>query len=189
MNTNVPKIKGWIKLADWKKVNYPTKCPYSGLKVDSSKEFIVYDTSILWNLLVILRVAQYITLTVPFHENGIRELRKRRVKAFFVGLGYGSIVAIIALVIGVYFAVEAESEIVERIGIMGGGIGFVASLIIGPLIMLRKEDNKTCPLYFKKKGKKLWVKIRNNDYRNQFILLNELSIIEDKSENSEILDD
>jgi hypothetical protein len=176
MKTDASKIKGWIKLTDWKIVNYPTKCPYSGLKADTTKEFIVYDTSTLWNILVILRIAQYITLIVPFHENGIKELRKRRFKAFLKGLGYGAIVAIIALILGVYFAVEAQSEIIERIGIMGGGIGFVASLVIGPMIMLRKEDNKTCPLYFKKKGKKLWIKIRNENYRDQFIQLNELMV-------------
>tara|TARA_B110000046_G_scaffold180594_2_gene211462 strand:- start:1719 stop:1859 length:141 start_codon:yes stop_codon:yes gene_type:complete len=40
MAIGVSKLKDWIKLADWKKVNYSAQCPYSRLKVDSSKEFM-----------------------------------------------------------------------------------------------------------------------------------------------------
>jgi hypothetical protein len=71
----------------------------------------------------------------------------------------GGILAIGALFGSVSFMVEADSKRVKDIFMMVGGIGFVAAFILGQVLWLYREELKSGPLYFKYKGKQLWVKI------------------------------
>ncbi len=183
------KVKNWIKLEDWQKVNFPQVCPFTGLKPDTNKEYYIENTSVLWILLRLLRLTQYITIEVPFNLAGTNEIKKRRNKAILKGLTIGFAIAILALIIGVYLAVEAKSKQGYNLAIMISGCTFVASLVLGPVILATKEHNQSSPLYFKKKGKSLWISARNSDYRKKFILLNELNIMEATSTSDEILDD
>lgn len=196
MTTKGSKIKGWIKLEDYKKVNFPDKCPFTGLKADTTNEYMIYNTSFLWKIMGVLRWGQYILLDVPFHENGISQLKKIRNKAILKGFWIGLLVCVISLILttsimAVTFYSFGRDELKSisflLIPIGGAIAGF--SLFLGPILMYNREYKRSYPLYFDKKGKNLLVKIRNNEYRNEFFLINELNIIENKSENAEILND
>jgi hypothetical protein len=196
MTTQGSHIKGWIKLADWKKVNFPDKCPFTGLKADTTEEYMIYNTSLFWKIMGILRWGQYILLNVPFHENGIRQLKKIRNKAIIKGFLIGLVVCIVSLILTAtimsitfynFGRDELKSISLFLIPIGGSIAGF--SLFLGPLLMYYRQYKRVYPLYFEKKGKNLWVKIRNNDYRRDFYLINELNVIADKNENDAILDD
>lgn len=189
MDIDSRPIRGWIKLGDGQRVNFPEICPFSGLKANTYKEYVVTNTSLLWILLRFVQIGQYMTIPVPFHENGVRELRKRRNKAILIGLGVGFIVAILAMVLSVYLMVESDSRRGYDLAMIIGGISFVGSLILGPVLFLYQEHRKSAPLYFRKKGKQLWVKVRNRDYRKMFFAINELNVVEDSGRNEDVIDD
>jgi len=182
------RLKGWIKLQDSKRVVFPNECPYSGLKADTVKEYVVENTSAFWIFMRILRVGQYITLQVPFNDTGLKRLKKVRRKAMWVGLLMGAILAIGALFGSVAFMVEADTKRARDIFMMIGGITFVFALILGPALWLWREHLNSGPLYFRKNGKQLWVKIRNANYKEQFLILNEHNLKEDNSSEEDILD-
>ncbi|MFT5820750.1 MAG: ABC-type glycerol-3-phosphate transport system permease component [Crocinitomix sp.] len=196
MTTKGSKIKGWIKLEDYKKINFPDDCPFTGLKVNAYREYTVEDSSFLWRILGLLRWAQYITIQIPFHENGISQLKKIRNKAILKGLLIGFLIAVltiilVAIISSITFYAYGRAEL-KTVGffltVIGGSIaGF--SLFLGPLLMYYRAYNRSYPLYFKKKGGNIWVKVRNSDYRKKFIAINELNIIEDTAGNDAILDD
>ena len=179
----------WIKLNDWKKVHFPDVCPFSGLKATEKKEYTVFNSSVLWRIMWLLRLSQYIELNVPFSKQGIQEMKKQRRKAIIKGLLIGLIIAIVGLIIGVYISVEAESELGKRLGTIIGGCTFVFSLILGPFILDYRLQKRTSPLDFQKKDKHLWVKIRNEHYRKSFLILNDFMIIPNTTaQDDEMLD-
>lgn len=179
----------WIKLNDWKKVCFPAVCPLTGLHTTELKTYYVYNDSILWKILWFFRIYQYIEVAVPWSVEGVKIVRKTRRKAILKGLLIGFGFALIGFVLGVYIAIEAPTEEIERLGIMLGGIGFVASLILVPYFLDYRVRHKLTPLYFKNKNKELWVRIINEDYRNKFLVLNELIIMRSQSQqDDEILD-
>lgn len=180
----------WIKLSDWRKVHFPEVCPYSGLEPDRVKEYYVDDSSFLWRIInVVARFGQYITLEVPFHSNGIKEWRKRRIKAILKGVLIGFLLGLVFIFGGIAFMVEVGREAVleYRLGMMIGGIGFVACLILFPVWFDYKVQQAAAPVRMRKKRDQLWVKITNSDYRKKFLVLNDFMVIpEDKD--SVILD-
>jgi uncharacterized protein YacL len=183
------KTSTWIKLNNWKDVKFPEICPFSGLKTDTTKDYYVYNTSILWHVMRILQLLQYIVLPVPFSHEGLKEMKRQRTKAILKGLLIGAVFAIVGLVIGVYISVEAPTKQVKDLGTILGGCTFVFSLILGPFILDYQLQKKTAPLDFKKKDRELWVMIRNEDYKKRFLILNDFMRIADTNfENDEILD-
>lgn len=179
----------WIKLNDWKKVHFPDVCPFSGLKATETKNYWVFNSSILWRIMWILRIGQYIELDVPFSTEGLLEMKSQRRKAIIKGLLIGLIIAIAGLIIGVYISVEAESELGKRLGTMIGGCTFVFSLILGPFILDYRLQKRSSPLEFQKKDKQLWVKIRNEHYRKTFLALNDfMQVPKSKAQENDILD-
>lgn len=179
----------WIKLNDWKKVHFPEVCPFSGLKAEETKDYYVYNTSVLWIVMRILQLLQYIVLPVPFSKEGLQEMKKQRRKAILKGLLIGSIFAIAGLVIGVYFSVEAATKQGRDLRIMIGGCTFAFSLILGPFILDYTLQRRISPLEFQKKDHELWVKIRNEDYKKRFLILNDFMLISKNSEqDDQILD-
>lgn len=183
------KTTTWIKLNNWKEVKFPEVCPFSGLKTNTTKDYYVYNTSILWHLMRILQLLQYIVLHVPFSEEGLKEMKRQRRKAILKGLLVGAVFAIIGFVLGVYISVEATSKQVKDLGIMIGGCSFVFSLILGPFIFDYQLQKRTSPIDFKKKDRELWVMIRNEDYKKRFLILNDFMRIPDSNfETDEILD-
>jgi hypothetical protein len=64
----------------------------------------------------------------------------------------------------------------------------VGAVLLGPVIWLYRENLRSGPIYFRYKGKQLWAKIRNADYKVLFLTLNEDDIIEDNSSQDEVLD-
>lgn len=145
----------WIKLNDWQKVQFPEVCPFSGLEPDTTKEYYIDDSSWLWKIIgVVLQFGQVITLPVPFHTNGIKNWRKLRTKAILRGLLIGFGGALVLMFAGVFFAVEFRADkMLNRLGIMGGGIGFVASMIAFPIWMDYRLQQKSAPLIMRKKRK------------------------------------
>jgi hypothetical protein len=179
----------WLKLNDWRKVHFPEVCPYTGLQPDTHREFVVDDSSWLWRgINVFLRFGQYITLQVPYHTNGIKELKKLRFKAVLKGLLIGLGVALLFMVGGVALAVEYRTDaFMNRMGIMGGGIGFLVSLIAFPVWLDYRVRLSMDALRMRKKQSQLWVKIKNSDYRKKFIILNDFMLIPDDKD-STVLD-
>ena len=183
MNSN------WIKLNDWKKVHFPAVCPFSGLKACESKNYFVYNDSLLWKILWFFRVSQYIQLTVPWSEEGLNTIKTKRRKAILHGLALGAVIALLGLVFGVWMAVEAANKQLYNVGIIFGGCSFVFSLILFPIIFDYRVRLKLTPIYFKKKNEELWVKIINDDYRRRFLILNDFMQISEQSKMAdEILD-
>lgn len=179
----------WIKLNDWKKVHFPTVCPFSGLEATEKKDYYVYNSSILWMVMRILQLLQYIVLYVPFSKEGLKEMKKQRIKAILKGLLIGSVFAIAGFVIGVYVAVEGDTKQIKDLGIMIGGCTFVFSLILGPFIVDYRLQQRISPLEFQKKGQELWVKIRNEEYKKRFLILNDfMLILKTTEQDDQILD-
>lgn len=180
----------WIKLHDWKQVEFPTTCPYNGEKTDSRKEHHVDNTSIFWIVLRVLGIGEYITLHVPYNSESLSDLKKKRMKAIWRGLGIGAIFAILGFVVGVWVMVESNDphSMMYRLGMMLGGIVFLSSLILGPFIGVSRVKQKYSPLFFRKNGKELWVKVRSVSYRKSFVDINEENIKEDLSTNEQVLD-
>ena len=137
----------------------------------------------------ILRLLRYIVLYVPFSKEGLKEMKKQRIKAILKGLLTGSVFAIAGLVIGVYVAVEGDTKQIKDLGIIIGGCTFVFSLILGPVILDYRLQRRISPLEFQKKGQELWVKIRNEEYKKRFLILNDFMEIRKTTEQDEqILD-
>jgi hypothetical protein len=182
-------MNNWIKLNNWKKVQFPDVCSFSGLPAKEVKTFMIYNTSFLWRVLGVLQWGQYIELDVPFSQEALTEMKKQKRKVFVKGLLIGLVFALIGFVLGVYINVVAEAKFVNNLGIIIGGCSFVGSLILGPVIGLYKLHLSSSPLYFRKKNKELWVRIRNDNYKKQFVALNDFMIIPEASlQDSEILD-
>lgn len=66
------KPKGWIKVNDWRHVQFPDVCPFSGLKVDTTRVYVVENTSVFWIFMRLLRWGQYIKIDAPFNETGLK---------------------------------------------------------------------------------------------------------------------
>lgn len=179
----------WIKLNDWTKVHFPNVCPFSGLKATETKDYYVYNSSVLWRLLRILQLLQYIVLSVPFSKEGLEEMKRQRRRTILKGILIGLIFAIAGLIIGVYISVEAATEGGRKVGTFIGGCSFVFSLILGPFILDYRLQKRISPLEFQKKDKALWVKIRNEAYRKSFLILNDFMLIPNSTnQDDEILD-
>ena len=179
----------WIRLNNWKKVQFTDVCSFSGLPTGTCKEYTFFNTSLIWRILGVLQWGQYIDLNVPFSQEGLDQIKKLRKKAIIKGLLIGSVFSILGFIIGVYISVEAETKFIKNLGIIIGGCTFLFSLILVPVVALYILHLKTSPLYFRKKNKELWVKIRNNDYRKKFNILNDFMMISSGNvHDSDILD-
>jgi hypothetical protein len=179
----------WIKLNDWEKVHFPEVCPFSGLKATERKEYWVFNSSIFWKIMWVLRLSQYIEIYVPFSKEALIEMKKQRRKAILKGIFIGFIFAISGLIIGVYISVEASTKQLQMLGTMIGGCSFVFSLILCPIILDIRLQKSSSPIEFKKKDKQLWVKIRNEGYRKSFLILNDFMLIPNNgTKDDEILD-
>jgi hypothetical protein len=176
----------WTKITDYLAVQFPELCPFSGLKADAVKSYEVTDTSPLWVVMRFLRWYQSITIPVPFSEIGLLEMKKQRRKAALRGLLIGSVIAIAGVVGGITMAVNAPTKPGYDTWIMVFGLVFVFSLILTPVLLVYRYHLKSGPLYFRKKGQQLWVKIRNDDYRKKFRIANLDSILSE--DNGQVLD-
>ncbi|WP_350287276.1 hypothetical protein [uncultured Croceitalea sp.] len=168
-------MKNWIKANNYKEVHFPLLCPYTEKEPDTTKRYVVSDDSLLMQIIGnILRFDRIIIFEIPYHSSGIKDYRKKQTKAIFRGLLWGALMAIAFMVLGVAIAVQyRENQLIERIGIIVGGVGFVGNLIVFPIFHYIRSQKKIETIKFKNKSEELWVKIRNENYKKEFLRLNE----------------